>query len=228
MRSVYFSWFISLPFHSRPRHAAGERADPLQRHPDADMGRDPDLARPDRRCGFSRRNVPGYHVGQQDIDQGNGENFMSGGHGHVDSSNKKIALLVAVLAALLAISEMGGKSSQTNALSSHIDASNLWTFFQAKTIRQTDAAHRRRGGRGPLQGQPARHAGGDEGPDRAVAADGAALRHRAGDRRRPQGADGPRQGQGGAPRQVAGGLPHVRIRLGRPSSWRSCWPARRR
>ena len=62
---------------------------------------------------------------------------MSGGHGHVDTSNKRIALLVAILAALLAISEMGGKSSQTNALSSHIDASNLWTFFQAKTIRQT-------------------------------------------------------------------------------------------
>lgn len=62
---------------------------------------------------------------------------MSGGHGHVDGSNKRIALLVAILAALLAISEMGGKSSQTNALSSHIDASNLWTFFQAKTIRQT-------------------------------------------------------------------------------------------
>lgn len=62
---------------------------------------------------------------------------MSGGHGHVDSSNKKIALLVAVLAALLAISEMGGKSSQTNALASHITASNTWSFFQAKTIRQT-------------------------------------------------------------------------------------------
>ncbi|MBM3649130.1 MAG: DUF4337 domain-containing protein [Alphaproteobacteria bacterium] len=62
---------------------------------------------------------------------------MSGGHGHVDSSNKKIALLVAVLAALLAISEMGGKSSQTNALISHGEASNLWQFFQAKTIRQT-------------------------------------------------------------------------------------------
>jgi hypothetical protein len=62
---------------------------------------------------------------------------MSGGHGHVEGSNKKIALLVAVLAALLAISEMGGKSSQTNALASHIDAANLWTFFQAKTIRQT-------------------------------------------------------------------------------------------
>ena len=62
---------------------------------------------------------------------------MSGGHGHIDHSNKRIALLVAVLAALLAISEMGGKSSQTNALASHIEASNFWTFFQAKTIRQT-------------------------------------------------------------------------------------------
>ena len=62
---------------------------------------------------------------------------MSGGHGHVEGSNKKIALLVAVLAAALAISEMGGKSSQTNALVNHGEASNLWNFFQAKTIRQT-------------------------------------------------------------------------------------------
>ena len=62
---------------------------------------------------------------------------MSGGHGHVDGSNKKIALLVAVLAASLAISEMGGKSSQTKALLDHAEASNLWNFFQAKTVRQT-------------------------------------------------------------------------------------------
>ena len=41
------------------------------------------------------------------------------------------------MAALLAISELGGKSAQTVALSDHIDASNLWSFFQAKTIRQT-------------------------------------------------------------------------------------------
>ena len=57
--------------------------------------------------------------------------------GQVEGGNKKIALLVAVLAAFLAISEMGGKSSQTHALADHIDASNLWSFFQAKTIRQT-------------------------------------------------------------------------------------------
>lgn len=62
---------------------------------------------------------------------------MSGGHGHVEGGNKKIALLVAILAAMLAITEMGGKSAQTHGLSDHIDASNLWSFFQAKTIRQT-------------------------------------------------------------------------------------------
>src|SRR6185503_6631903 len=65
------------------------------------------------------------------------ERSMSHGHGHVEGGNKKIALLVAVLAALLAISELGGKSAQTHALADHIDASNLWSFFQAKTIRQT-------------------------------------------------------------------------------------------
>jgi hypothetical protein len=81
--------------------------------------------------------LSGYHVTNGTLIKENGENFMSGGHGHVDSSNKKIALLVAILAALLAISEMGGKSSQTNALVSHTEASNLWNFFQAKTIRQT-------------------------------------------------------------------------------------------
>jgi hypothetical protein len=62
---------------------------------------------------------------------------MSGGHGHVEGGDKKTALLVAILAALLAISELGGKSAQTQALADHIDASNLWSFFQAKTIRQT-------------------------------------------------------------------------------------------
>src|SRR5436190_6225989 len=66
-----------------------------------------------------------------------GRTPMSEGHGHVETGNKKIALLVAVLAALLAISELGGKSAQTHGLADHIDASNLWSFFQAKTIRQT-------------------------------------------------------------------------------------------
>ena len=62
---------------------------------------------------------------------------MTAGHGHIDPSNKKIALLIAVLALVLAFSETLGKAAQTNALSLNIEASNLWAFFQAKTIRQT-------------------------------------------------------------------------------------------
>ena len=62
---------------------------------------------------------------------------MSAEHGRIDSSNKKIALLVAVLAAFLAISETGGKSAQTEVLTQHVEATNMWTFFQAKTVRQT-------------------------------------------------------------------------------------------
>jgi hypothetical protein len=62
---------------------------------------------------------------------------MSAEHGHLDSSNRKIALLVAILAALLAVSEMGGKSAQTEVLTQHVEATNMWTFFQAKTVRQT-------------------------------------------------------------------------------------------
>ena len=62
---------------------------------------------------------------------------MSAGHGHVDPSNKRIALLISVLALVLAFSETLGKSTQTEALSANIEASNLWAFFQAKSIRLT-------------------------------------------------------------------------------------------
>ena len=63
---------------------------------------------------------------------------MSGGHGHVDHhSNKGIALLISVLALVLAFSETLGKSAQTAGIAANIEASNLWAFFQAKTIRQT-------------------------------------------------------------------------------------------
>ena len=57
--------------------------------------------------------------------------------GHIDPANKKVALLIALLALVLAFAETLGKSAQTAALANHIEASNLWSFFQAKTIRQT-------------------------------------------------------------------------------------------
>jgi hypothetical protein len=59
------------------------------------------------------------------------------GHGHIDPSNKKIALLISILALILAFSETFAKSAQTSALSYTIEAANLWSFFQAKTIRMT-------------------------------------------------------------------------------------------
>jgi hypothetical protein len=56
---------------------------------------------------------------------------------HAAGHNKQISLLIAVIALFLAFSETLGKSSQTQALSDNIEASNLWAFFQAKTIRMT-------------------------------------------------------------------------------------------
>ncbi|MBR0690738.1 DUF4337 domain-containing protein [Bradyrhizobium manausense] len=56
---------------------------------------------------------------------------------HASGENKKIALLIAVLALFLAISETLGKGAQTESISKNVEASNLWAFFQAKSIRRT-------------------------------------------------------------------------------------------
>jgi hypothetical protein len=56
---------------------------------------------------------------------------------HAGGHNKQIALLIAVLAAFLAISETLSKSAQTAAISHNVEAANLWAFFQAKTVRMT-------------------------------------------------------------------------------------------
>ncbi|MFY9697599.1 MAG: DUF4337 domain-containing protein [Rhodoplanes sp.] len=56
---------------------------------------------------------------------------------HAAGHNKQIALLIAVIALFLAISETFGKSAQTSAISDNVEAANLWAFFQAKTIRMT-------------------------------------------------------------------------------------------
>jgi len=54
-----------------------------------------------------------------------------------DGKNKRIGLLIAMLALLLAFSEIGGKNAEQDALAKNVEASNLWAFFQAKTIRGT-------------------------------------------------------------------------------------------
>lgn len=56
---------------------------------------------------------------------------------HASGVNKKIALLIAVIALCLALSETLGKGAQTESISKNVEASNLWAFFQAKSIRRT-------------------------------------------------------------------------------------------
>jgi hypothetical protein len=60
-----------------------------------------------------------------------------GGEGHGSGRNKRIAVMISVLACLLALVETGVNSSQNVYMASNIEASNLWAFFQAKSIRMT-------------------------------------------------------------------------------------------
>ncbi len=81
----------------------------------------------------------GVHAVQHEVEH---EIEHGGGHharpaGLLDNLNKKVALLIGVLALFLAMSETLGKSAQTGAISYNIEASNLWSFFQAKNIRRT-------------------------------------------------------------------------------------------
>jgi hypothetical protein len=52
-------------------------------------------------------------------------------------SNRGVALLIAVLALFLAFSELGGSNADNEAIELNVEASNLWSFYQAKTIRRT-------------------------------------------------------------------------------------------
>jgi hypothetical protein len=51
--------------------------------------------------------------------------------------DRKIALVIAILALFLSFSETLGKSAQTEAIGANVESANLWSFFQAKTVRMT-------------------------------------------------------------------------------------------
>ena len=63
------------------------------------------------------------------------EKAQEGEHG--EGFNRKIALVIAVLALFLSLSETLGKGAQNEATTKNIVASDLWAFFQAKDIRRT-------------------------------------------------------------------------------------------
>ena len=54
---------------------------------------------------------------------------------HGDGSARRIAVLIAALAAALALSEMATKSAQNEYMARHIAASDDWAFYQAKDVR---------------------------------------------------------------------------------------------
>jgi len=56
---------------------------------------------------------------------------------HAQYFNRRIALLIAVLALFLSFSETLGKSAQTEAIDANVKSSDTWAFFQAKDIRRT-------------------------------------------------------------------------------------------
>jgi hypothetical protein len=56
---------------------------------------------------------------------------------HTDSTARRIAVLIAVLAAALALAEMGEKGAQNAYLTHHIAISDDWAFYQAKNVRAT-------------------------------------------------------------------------------------------
>jgi Domain of unknown function (DUF4337) len=56
---------------------------------------------------------------------------------HAEYFNRRIALLIAVLALFLSFSETLGKSAQTEAVSANVRSADTWAFSQAKDIRRT-------------------------------------------------------------------------------------------
>jgi hypothetical protein len=58
---------------------------------------------------------------------------------HAAGSNRKIALLIAVFALFLALSETLGKSANTEAITLNIKASDTWNFHCGTSARRSRA-----------------------------------------------------------------------------------------
>ena len=55
----------------------------------------------------------------------------------VEAEDKKVALIIAILALFLALSEAGGKNAEHRSTEQNIEASDLYNFYQAKKVRST-------------------------------------------------------------------------------------------
>ena len=57
----------------------------------------------------------------------------------VESEDKRVALVIAILALFLALAEAGAKNAQHRSTEQNIESSDLFNFYQAKKIRSTIA-----------------------------------------------------------------------------------------
>ena len=58
-------------------------------------------------------------------------------HEAKDRFRNRAALIIAILAAILAICELGGDDAKNRMVNSNIRASDTWALYQAKNVRQT-------------------------------------------------------------------------------------------
>jgi hypothetical protein len=79
----------------------------------------------------------GVHAVQHEAEHKIQHDDERGGLASLSTVNKRMALVIAILALFLAFAETAGKSSQTAALNAQMEASNMWSFFQAKNARRT-------------------------------------------------------------------------------------------
>ena len=57
----------------------------------------------------------------------------------VESQDKKVALIIAILALFLALAEAGAKNAEHRSTEQNIESSDLFNFYQAKKVRSTIA-----------------------------------------------------------------------------------------
>ena len=55
-----------------------------------------------------------------------------------ERGGRRVALLISVIAAMLALVEVSGGNAEQDATTNNITAANLWAFYQAKTIRRSN------------------------------------------------------------------------------------------
>src|ERR1700677_4451406 len=65
------------------------------------------------------------------------EHLEHAAHEHKGAAHTRTAIIIAIMAAALALTEFAAKDAQTSFLTNHIGSSDTWAQYQAKSIRRT-------------------------------------------------------------------------------------------